>query len=149
MVWLTWVGALVVAIGLTSMSTMQLIYRLLRAGSFGTLALTRVMHLIANSTAMWWVSEARHAPQFMHSVGGSVFVSGPRGAPWPLVWVGLLMVLGLMAASVGTCRLGSGWGRDREAVASSWPRGPCELARSDSVYGQLTATVAALDGAQC
>lgn len=122
---LTWALALVVAIGLTSVSAMQLVYRLepserlLRAGSFGALVLSGVMCIIAAGTALWWVSEARHAPQFMHNVGGSVFFSGARGAPWPLAMVGLLMILGLVAACLGTLRLRSGLARDGEGVASS------------------------------
>ncbi|HVA53122.1 MAG TPA: hypothetical protein VNF05_06365, partial [Acidimicrobiales bacterium] len=81
----------------------------LRLLSSLALGLTTVMGVIVAGVALWWASEATFAPHVLESSIGSGIVLTSSALPPALVVAGVLMVLGLTSALVGSLRVLGGF----------------------------------------
>jgi hypothetical protein len=68
-------------------------------------ALTAVMAVITTGTIVWWGAMATYAPKFLGNGIGNGFVGTSGTAPPTMVASGVLMLIGLAVAALGTTRV--------------------------------------------
>jgi hypothetical protein len=77
----------------------------LRFLSIIALGLTLLMTVVVVGTAVWWISEALYAPHFLRNSIGSGILFTSNALPPTLVVAGVLMIVGLFSAVVGSLRV--------------------------------------------
>jgi hypothetical protein len=85
--------------------------RTLRLLSSMALGLTSLMGVIAAGVALWWASEAIYAPHVLANSIGNGIIATSNALPPALDVAGLLMLLGLSSALVGSLRVLGGFKR--------------------------------------
>jgi hypothetical protein len=99
----------VVTASLVSISrSLEFSRRVLETLSFAAVGLTVLMAFVTVGTVTWWASEAAFAPAFLKDGMGSGVV-GSSSVPPTMVLSGLLMLLGLFFAVVGSRRVFGGF----------------------------------------
>jgi hypothetical protein len=96
----------VVTSSLVSISrTIELSRRVLEILSFAAMGLTVMMVIVTAGTVVWWASEAAFAPTFLRDGIGGGGIASSSSVPPSLALSGLLMLLGLFFAVVGSRRV--------------------------------------------
>jgi len=84
--------------------------RLLASIAIGT---TLLMGVFACGIGLWWASEATYDPRFLaNSIGSGLLATSNAVPPPPLVFAGVLLVVGLASALAGSVRVLGGLKRD-------------------------------------
>jgi hypothetical protein len=99
--------AIIVATSSVISITRQLSFsqQILRTLSVMALGLTLLMTVVVVGTAVWWISEAKYAPHFLRNSIGSGILLTSNALPPTLVVAGVLMIVGLFSAVVGSLRV--------------------------------------------